>query len=42
MGLEEPFLCPLLVFPEHLPFVTGMHIDQVDGITEKGILHLVV
>lgn len=42
MGLEEPFLCPLFVFLQHLPFVTGVHVDQVDGITEKSILHLTV
>lgn len=41
-GLEEPFLYPLLVFLKHLPFVTGVHVYQVDGITEQSILHLPV
>lgn len=42
VGLKEPFLYPPLVFLQHLPSVTGVHIDQVEGVTQKGILHLVV
>lgn len=42
VGLKEPFLYPPLVFLQHLPSVTGMQIDQVEGVTQKGILHLMV
>lgn len=42
MSLEESFLCPLLVFLHHFPFVTGMHIYQVDGVKQESILYLMV
>ena len=42
MSLEESFLCPLLVFLHHFPFVTGMHIYQVDGVKQESILYRMV
>lgn len=42
VGLKEPFLYPPLVFLQHLLSVAGVHIDQVEGVTQKGILHLMV
>lgn len=42
MSLQESFLCLLFVFLHRLPFATGVHIYQVDGVKEKSILHLVV
>lgn len=42
VGLKEPFLYSPLVFLQHLLSVAGVHVDQVEGVTQKGILHLAV